>query len=221
MRYLIVLTVFSLFLISAKPSNTPVPVTLVFIVPAGYTPAYDPDQASLIVQDWAARTQAWYARETGKTVNVEYFYIHSIYTLQDYQGQAEVDACGMGADWGRTMNRVVVELENLGHPFSLPSRHWVVLAGGGGWAGGAWYGMNPDAGRFLLGDWELQEALGFTLPEGCGAGQTKGYGKSFGHETLNAMGSDPYNPSLFLDDAFSDRQRRMFLRHNKAFLRSP
>ena len=210
-----------MMMIAAKPvPASPTPVTLVFIVPSSYTPAYDPDQASLVVQEWAARTQAWYARETGKTVDIEYFYIHSVYTLQDMQGAAEVDACGMGADWERVPNRVVMELANRGKTYTLPNRLWIVMAGAGGWAGGLWYGMNPDAGRMLVGDWAIQYRLTGSVPP-CDADGTESDGGTFGHETLNAMGASPYDPVLWLDSAFTAEQRRLFLRHNKAFLRSP
>jgi hypothetical protein len=208
---LFALTIFA----GSRSAAASTPVHLVLFVPSDTD--LDVAAAAQIVEAWGADTNAWFRREVGRQVDVDFIVIHSTQTR--YQlASGNVDACGDGASDFRVRHEVHAV---LGIPDGTSKRLWIVMLGAGGWAGGNYFKVqrNQSYGYALVGDWGLRYALTGQFSPCDPYRDASNPNRVFGHELLHSMGVDSHNPVVFLGDPLSATQRRDLWRLNKEFLR--
>ena len=220
----------------------PYAIRCALVIPKDYPEYMDFARAGQVIEDWLGRVQAWFVREVGMTFDYEYVVHRSNLTiyeiaLADDGVTVALDGCGLApVPEGQGMNENKLwhnifqdELGWRGTAFSPRKyRHWAVIIGAGGWAGGRWgndveTGGLQDFGEAAVGDWRLRYAV-TGEPDPCCVRQwgpgfcTADPGSSFGHEILHSMGVWCHDPNINLDDVMTAQQRTDLVAHNANFL---
>jgi hypothetical protein len=177
-------------------------------------------QAQQVVELWLLQVKDWFYGQIGAYPRTDPVrLLISRYSHAQLVADAGVDACGDGLA-GSMIDDI---RDELGWPATPPYKHWYVVVGAGGWAGGStivWEPNDAVSGFALVGDWGLKNALGVQRPfcstevrSNCGA---------FGHEITHSMGMDhAHDPYQECGDDWTSIQKGEILEHNARWLVVP
>lgn len=198
-------------------------VQFVLLVPADAPVDEDyKAKAANEVQRWILAAQAWFTSELGLTFDFAFARVDSPLTMSQMNAGYPLDKCGEAGGSDAAFFWSLKAVVDAG--VSTDSgRLGVVGIGFGGFAGARYTPKSKgtaDAGRFLLGSWELHRGV-TGEPHPCNPWPELRPGQSFGHEFLHAMGADDQGMSYYLGDALDDATKAKIRTRSRAFLHKP
>lgn len=111
------------------------------------------------LKEGMAQIKAWYFKATGG-YSFDYYEPIALKASQPLSWFKCVDQSGCtfteSVDWGR----IQVELNNRGYPVCGSTINFIVMDGGGGFAGGGWCGSKNSGGLAVVGTWTFQAHYG-------------------------------------------------------------